>query len=169
MNRFAFISGATGFVGLKITEHLANQGKDLILSGRDEHQLKKLLKNISKRYSNQTFRGVVCNLANPTSWQFAGNALQDFRVDQYINCAGVQGELGSSSEISYEDMVDVFNVNLFSSIYFTNLFVNKLRDKDKLSIIHFSGGGSTGPRPLFMSYSLSKTDHRLPIERKAEA
>jgi short-subunit dehydrogenase len=157
MNRFAFISGATGFVGLKITEHLASQGKDLILSARDEHQLQVLIKNISKRYDNQNFCGIVCDLVNPTSWKLASEELQDFSVDQYINCAGVQGKLESSSEISYDDMVNVFNVNLFSGIYFTNFFANKMIEKEKLSIIHFSGGGSTGPRPLFMSYSLSKT------------
>ena len=157
MNRFAFISGATGFVGLKITEHLASQGKHLVLSARDENQLQELVKKISKRYRNQTFHGLACDLALPASWHLTSEALQDICVDQYINCAGTQGELGPSSKLGYEDMMMVFNVNLFSGIYFTNFFANEIRDSEKLSIIHFSGGGSTGPRPLFMSYSLSKT------------
>jgi short-subunit dehydrogenase len=157
MNRFAFISGATGFLGLKITEHLASQGKDLVLSARDENQLQELVENISKRYKKQTFYGFVCNLASPSSWQLVSEALQDISVDQYINCAGIQGELGPSLKLSYEDTLIVFNVNLFSGIYFTNFFTSRIGERDKLSIIHFSGGGSTGPRPLFMSYSLSKT------------
>jgi short-subunit dehydrogenase len=157
MNHFALVSGATGFVGLKVSEHLASQGKNLILSGRDENQLQVLVKDLSKRFSNQTICAFVCNLALPASWQLASEALQEISVDQYINCSGLQGELGPSSKINYEDMMEVFNVNLFSSIYFTNFLVDKLKTNEKLSIIHFSGGGSTGPRPLFMSYSLAKT------------
>jgi short-subunit dehydrogenase len=157
MSRFAFISGATGFVGLKLAEHLASQGKDLILSGRNEDQLNEVVENISMQYGNQTFRGLVCDLANPAAWYSATEELQEFSVDQYINCSGIQGKLGPSPKLSHEDMMEVFNVNLFSGIYFTNFFVNRMRASEKLSIIHFSGGGSTSPRPLFMSYSLSKT------------
>jgi 3-oxoacyl-[acyl-carrier protein] reductase len=85
----------------------------------------------------------------------------------------MQGQLGPSSEIEYEEMNVVFNVNLFSSIFFTNYFANKLKENDKLSIIHFSGGGATSPRPLFMSYSLSKTSllrfiENFAIENKNE-
>lgn len=157
MKPVSYISGATGYAGLKITEHLARQGKDLLISARDEKKLHDLVADISKRYPNQNFRAFTCDLAIPESWKSAIEALNDFTVHQYINCSGIQGQLGPSSELDYEDMKDVFNVNLFSSIFFTNHLASKIREFDKLSIIHFSGGGSTSSRPLFMSYSLSKT------------
>lgn len=157
MRNVSYISGATGYAGLKITEYLASQGKDLLLSARDENKLQDLIGDISKRYPNQNFRGFSCNLAIPESWKSAIDVLNNFTVHEYINCSGIQGQLGPSSELDYKEMNDVFNVNLFSSIFFTNHFGNRTKKSDKLSIIHFSGGGSTGPRPLFMSYSLSKT------------
>jgi len=140
-----------------LTEHLASQGKDLLLSGRDKNRLQELVQNMSKRYPEQHFRAFQCDLAFPGLWKSATEILSEFTVSEYINCSGVQGQLGPSSEISYEEMTTVFNVNLFSSIFFTNYFANNLKENEKLSIIHFSGGGSTSPRPLFMSYSLSKT------------
>lgn len=157
MKTASYISGASGFVGLMITEHLASQGKDLLLSARNENRLQEIVENLAKRYPHQHFVAFQCDLASPYLWKSAIEVLNGFTVSEYINCSGIQGQLGPSSEIEYEEMNAVFNVNLFSSIYFTNYFAKKLTKNEKLSIIHFSGGGSTSPRPLFMSYSLSKT------------
>jgi len=157
MKIVSYISGASGFAGLMLTEHLANQGKDLLLSGRDKNRLQELVQDLSKRYPNQHFQAFQCDLASPEAWKSAIELLNGFTVCEYINCSGIQGKLGPSAEIEYEEMNTVFNVNLFSSICFTNYFANKLKENDKLTIIHFSGGGSTSPRPLFLSYSLSKT------------
>ena len=157
MKSTSYISGASGFAGLLLTEHLASKGKDLLLSGRDQDRLEELVQNLFNRYPGQNFRAFQCDLAFPDKWNSAIEVLNEFSVNEYINCSGIQGQLGTSSTITYEEMNTVFNVNLFSSIFFTNYFATKLKENDKLSIIHFSGGGSTSPRPLFMSYSLSKT------------
>jgi short-subunit dehydrogenase len=157
MKPVSYVSGATGYIGLKITEHLASQGKDLLISARTENELQVLVKNFSNRYPNQNFSGFACDLTIPNSWDSVTHVFKEFTVNQYINCSGIQGKLGPSSELSHEDMKNVFNVNLFSAIFFTNYFANRIEKSDKLSIIHFSGGGSTNFRPFFMSYSLSKT------------
>ena len=157
MSSRSYISGASGFAGLLLTEHLASQGKDLLLSGRNQDRLEELVQNLFKRYPGQNFQAFQCDLAFPDKWNSALEVLNEFSVNEYINCSGIQGQLGNSSEITYEEMNAVFNVNLFSSIFFTNYFATKLKEYEKISIIHFSGGGSTSPRPLFMSYSLSKT------------
>jgi short-subunit dehydrogenase len=157
MKTVSYISGASGFIGRLITEHLASQGKDILLSGRDKDRLQELVQNLSKRFPNQHFHAFQCDLASPEAWKSAVVFLNGFTVGEYINCSGIQGQLGPSTEIEYEEMNTVFNVNLFSSIFFTNYFLSNLKENDKLSIIHFSGGGSTSARPLFMSYSLSKT------------
>jgi 3-oxoacyl-[acyl-carrier protein] reductase len=157
MESMTYISGATGYVGIRLVEHLASRGRDLLLSARDEKKLHEVVKKIADTYPNQSFRGFACDLGNPESWVSAVEHLNQFSVLEYINCSGIQGQLGPSSEVSYEESLNVFNVNLFSSMFFTNHFASSLREGDKLSIIHFSGGGSTSPRPLFMSYSLSKT------------
>jgi 3-oxoacyl-[acyl-carrier protein] reductase len=140
-----------------LTEHLASQGKDLLLSGRDQERLEVIVQNLFKSYPGQNFEAFKCDLAFPDEWNSAFEVLNEFTVNEYINCSGIQGQLGPTSTIKYEEMHAVFNVNLFSSIFFTNYFASKLEENEKLSIIHFSGGGSSSPRPLFMSYSLSKT------------
>ncbi len=157
MNRATFITGATGFAGSKISEHLASQGMDLILSARNEVKLQESVEALSKKYPSIKVKGFCCDLSNPDSWSGGAEFIKDYPIENYINCAGVQGKLGQGLEISQGEMASVFNVNLFSSIYFTNVITKNSKHGKKLSIIHFSGGGATGPRPLFMPYSLSKT------------
>jgi 3-oxoacyl-[acyl-carrier protein] reductase len=157
MNSATYISGATGFAGLKLAEHLAGQGRNLLLSARDEDRLKEISETLSLQYPNQEFRFFSCDLAAPETWEGVASKLKDFRVSQYLNCSGIQGSPGPSLELSHEEITRVFNVNLWSSIFFTNYFCKNLKNGEKLAIIHFSGGGATNPRPKFMSYSLSKT------------
>ena len=157
MQAITYISGATGFAGSMIADHLARQGVDLLVSAQDIEKLDQLVKDLTKRYPNVKIKGFSCDLSQPNFWEIVTTYSKDLYIQNYINCTGIQGQLGPSSEISYQEMLRVFNVNLFSSIYLSNFFANKLQADQKLSIILFSGGGSTGPRPLFMPYSLSKT------------
>jgi 3-oxoacyl-[acyl-carrier protein] reductase len=157
MHPVTYISGATGFAGFKLAERLASQGDNLLLSARDENRLEEIARSLYKIYPNQNFQFFTCDLAEPESWETAVGKLGEFRVNKYLNCSGIQGFAGLSSEITYEEMNRVFNVNLFSSIFFTSYLSMTLKNEEKLSIIHFSGGGSSSPRPMFLSYSLSKT------------
>ena len=152
-----YISGATGFAGSLLSDHLASQGMNLILSASNKPRLQELVEGLSRKYPNVKVKGYICDLSNSDSWSEGAEFVKDYYIDNYINCAGIQGKLGPGWEISQSEMVNVFNVNLFSSIYFTNIIARYLQRGEKLSIIHFSGGGATGPRPLFMPYSLSKT------------
>ncbi len=157
MQPVTYISGATGFAGSKIADHLALQGFDLLVGGKDSIKLQSLKEKLSEKYPKVRISSFTCDLSRPDFWEENSSSLKNFYVKNYINCSGVQGKLGPVSEISYEETVHVFNVNLFSSIFFTNLFAENIKIDQELSIIHFSGGGSTGPRPLFIPYSLSKT------------
>jgi 3-oxoacyl-[acyl-carrier protein] reductase len=157
MQPVTYISGATGYAGLRLAENLASQGDDLVLSARDESSLHEIGVSLAKRFPNQRFRVFTCDLATPASWESAVGELSVCKVNKYINCSGTQGFVGPSSEITHDELSRVFNINLFSSIFFTNYLSKKLEREDELSVIHFSGGGSANARPLFMSYSLSKT------------
>jgi len=157
MQGVTYVAGATGFLGSTLSYHLASQGRDLLVSGRNGTRLKKLTEAIALKNPNINVSSFICDLSKPDTWKEVSSSVTGRYIDNYINCAGVQGKLGLNSEISYEEMARVFNINLFSSIFFTNLFAKSLQPNEKLSIIHFSGGGAAGKRPFFMPYSLSKT------------
>jgi short-subunit dehydrogenase len=151
------ISGATGYAGSQIARHLAAQGENLLLSARDEVKIQSLISELGSSQPGQFFHSIPCDLSNEEAWRISASSLDDYEINGFINCAGIQGTLGINSLLDTEDMSQVFAVNLFSGIFFSNYLVNKKLQKSKLKIIHFSGGGSTSPRPRFMAYSLSKT------------
>ena len=157
MQNATYISGATGFAGSMLSDHLASQGKDLLISASDGLKLHKVEEALLKKYPNIKVKSFICDLSKPDLWKSDISYFKDSHIQNYLNCSGVQGQLGLSTDVSYEEMIRVFNVNLFSSIYFSNFFAKNLEQGEKLSIIHLSGGGATGPRPMFMPYSLSKT------------
>jgi short-subunit dehydrogenase len=152
-----YISGATGYLGSLLSKHLAKIGKNLILGGRNQKKLKLLQSSLRENHKLLNFEIVACNLEEIDSWENAKKSLEKFEVAAYINCSGIQGKIDFGKNINQNEFQKVFNVNLFSSIYFTNYFINRLEEKKDLTIIHFSGGGATIARPLFMPYSLSKT------------
>ena len=152
-----FISGATGYAGRKIALHLAAQGENLVVSGRDSGKLANFIKELALAHPELEIAGVVCDLSKPGSWSQTTEDLMNYQFKGYINCSGIQGTLGKSLVINQETFQMVFNVNLHSSIYFTNFFFSNKVKSLPMSIIHFSGGGSTAGRPNFMAYSLSKT------------
>lgn len=168
MQHVTYLSGATGFLGSTLSFHLASKGCDLIVSARDGERLEGLTKALAKKYPNSRISSFICDLSKPQDWEQATSFLKDIYVENYINCAGIQGKLAPIKEIEHDEILNVFNVNLFSSIFFTNFFANQLKPNEKLSIIHFSGGGATGKRAFFMPYSLSKTSLLRFVENFAE-
>ena len=96
-------------------------------------------------------------LRNEDSWASAARFVSRNKVDSYINCAGIQGTINPSIELLISEIHTTMQVNLYSSIFFSNYFTRELSEKNTFRIIHFSGGGSTNPRPYFLPYSLSKT------------
>jgi len=152
-----YISGATGYLGSLVSEHLADKGINLILGGNNLEKLKLLQNALQENYKLLNFEIVTCNLGDIESWDNAKNSLENFEIAAYINCSGLQGKIDYGKNINQNEFQKVFNVNLFSSIYFTNYFIKRVGDKKSFAIIHFSGGGATTARPLFMPYSLSKT------------
>ena len=168
MQNATYISGATGFAGSMLSEHLASQGKNLLLSASNGVKLQKVEEKLSEKYPNIKVESFICDLSKPDLWKSDISFFKDSHIHSYLNCSGVQGQLGPSVEVSHDEITRVFNVNLFSSIYFSNFFAKNLEQGEKLSIIHFSGGGATGPRPMFMPYSLSKTSLLRFVENFAE-
>ena len=153
-----FISGATGYVGSHITRSLGNEGYNLILTGSNPELLLNLKNQVLSLNGQTKLEIFHCDLSESKNWQTLTEFLDQFNVTHFINCAGTLGIPTSNiSDLSFKDHRKVFEINLNSAIYLTFYFAKKWVKEDFHNIIHFSGGGATSPRPIFQSYSLSKT------------
>jgi NAD(P)-dependent dehydrogenase (short-subunit alcohol dehydrogenase family) len=152
-----FVSGATGYIGKLISEHLARNNIDMIIGGKNNSELLKWQEHLQGINSELSIFSVVYDLSNEDSWASAARFVSSNKVDSYINCAGIQGAINPSIELLISEIHTTMQVNLYSSIFFSNYFTRVLSEKNTFRIIHFSGGGSTSARPYFLPYSLSKT------------
>jgi 3-oxoacyl-[acyl-carrier protein] reductase len=151
-----YISGASGYLGRLLAFNFAKQGNNLILGGRDGFSLSKLERELVSEYPKISINKVIGDLSLRSDWELIIDQLKNYQIDAFINCAAVHGPISKIADLKIEDLEATMNLNLYSSIFFSNYFTNLASKKNPIRIIHFSGGGATAPRPYFMSYSLSK-------------
>lgn len=155
-DRKVYVSGSTGFLGKQVSKHLLDLGYSVVLGGKNPVELNKLIDGLILSYGELVSGKVVCDLSNPDEWEGGIKQLLAHELYGYVNCSGIQGRIASISELDVDEYTRVFNVNLFSPIFFTKNLLDQSAGSP-ISIIHFSGGGSTGARSFFAPYSLSKT------------
>ena len=79
-------------------------------------------------------------------------------VDALICCAGVQEPIGPAMGIDPAAWRNALAVNLDGTFFSIRAFYPLLKKSPvRAKVICFSGGGSTGPRPNFAAYGVSKT------------
>lgn len=79
-------------------------------------------------------------------------------VDGLICCAGIQEPIGPAMDIDPAAWRSNLAVNLDGTFFSIRAFYPLLcQSKHRAKIVCFSGGGSTGPRPNFAAYGVSKT------------
>jgi 3-oxoacyl-[acyl-carrier protein] reductase len=81
-------------------------------------------------------------------------------VDIVINAAAIQGGRGAIGPLWDTDpasFAKVIEINLLGTYNVLRAGLRQMRQNGRGSIILFSGGGSTGPRPGFDAYGASKT------------
>lgn len=153
-----FVSGASGYLGSRLSKRLAARGFELVLSSKSSKGLKKLETEIRESFPATKVSTISIDLTETLEWQRLSSFLDEIQIRHYINCSALQGSPNTDSKtFDIDEFRKVMKVNLEASINFTLYFAEKWNPNEVHSIIHFSGGGATSPRPLFDAYSLSKT------------
>lgn len=156
--KYILITGATGGLGSSVTNFFWDLGFNLILVARD---LKKLesIKNNLKKNSIQTCEIYKCNLGDKKEVDkfIKYFMLNNSNLDILINNAAIHGPIGPSQNTEISELLDAFQVNLFSPIMLCNSFSKIMEKRGGGVIINISGGGAATPRPNFSCYSITKT------------
>jgi short-subunit dehydrogenase len=155
--RKGFILGATGFIGRELSLHFSSKGWNLILGGRDEKKLTNLSETIKNEYriEPETFCHDLLELNEETiKKQLSADTSE---IEFFINTSGTQAPIQHFIETSFKEWEDNIRTNLIAPTLLTQHFAQIFAQNKKGSIIIFSGGGGTGPRPSFSAYAVAKT------------
>jgi NAD(P)-dependent dehydrogenase (short-subunit alcohol dehydrogenase family) len=170
------ITGANKGLGRETARRLLAAGHDVWLAARDAQQGEAAAEELDGRF-------VQLDVTDPASVQQAARRVEQEsesgRLDVLVNNAGIVGERKTASEMTAEDVAQVFATNLFGVIRVTAAFLPLLQRSANPVIVNVSSGmGSlaltTDPERLEstlinLSYSPSKAALNMLTSQYAKA
>lgn len=148
-NKVCLIAGASGAIGQAVAECFHQQGARLALT---------YLSHPPCLAPSREVLHIATDIrCRPQVERAVDQALHSFgNIHALVNCTGVLGPIGSTTQVPIEEWVDAFETNLIGSFYLTRAVLPSMLASRKGKIIHFSGGGAAYGRPFFTAYGASK-------------
>lgn len=161
-NKIIIISGATGVLGKAISKHLANEGAQLIILGRNPDKVNELVTEI--RDDGGLAFPAVADVTNEEDLIETKNILdKEFdQVDGLINAAG--GNMPGAvvmpdqfvTDLSGEAVKKIMDLNYMGTFLPTKIFLPLMTKTKKASIINISSMAASRPMTRVMGYASAK-------------
>jgi 3-oxoacyl-[acyl-carrier protein] reductase len=154
-SRLAIVTGASRGLGALITLELAAVGLDVLMVARDsvglEHTLGRAAGSAGRVYP------FVCDLEVEGAIASVVREAENLGgVEVLINNAAIQGPIGPGWDNDSEAFERVFRVNFLIPAALMRAIIPGMLVRRAGWIVNVSGGGATGPRPMFSAYGASK-------------
>ena len=154
-DKFIIVTGGSTGIGLAVSRKIAQEGGIAIICARDVLNLidaSTELKIISG-FEHSTYSLDVGNLEKVQEFvEWCKSRFE--KIDGLVNCAGIYGPIGKTSEINLIEFQKAINVNLMGTIYMSSLLTKAYPTLKK--IVNYSGGGAATPFPNYSAYATSK-------------
>ena len=169
------ITGGSHGIGLSIAKCCAEAGATVIITARNTSGLKLALNSL-KEISNKAHNIYPLDVSNYDQVKsFVEWVKVNYgRINGLVNCAGIFGPIGRSTEIDIIKFVEAININFLGTVYMCHAFAPLIISDTRRKIINFSGGGATSPFPNYSAYATSKVavvkfTENLAIELESES
>lgn len=154
---YTLITGASKGIGKAFAEEFAKSGKNLILTARDEAQLKTLAEELSAQYkvTVHTYAADLLKddaVENLYEWCWANK----YVVDTLVNNAG-NGLFGKFSENALEDYLDMIRLNQSALVAMCYTFLPMLEEVHQGHILNVSSVAAYQPTPYLSVYGATKS------------
>jgi NAD(P)-dependent dehydrogenase (short-subunit alcohol dehydrogenase family) len=154
----AIVTGASRGLGRLCAGELAAHGANLLLIARDQMALADVAAEIKAKNPGREVITLGCDLGDPDApLRVRETADQLGRVDILVNNAAVQGPIGPAWEVPWHEFEEALRFNFLVPVALCRALIPSMKAKGRGWIINISGGGATGPRPMFTAYAAAKT------------
>ncbi len=151
--KVAVVTGSTRGIGKAIAEALAGQGADVVISSRQEKEVRQMVAEMGAL----GVRGTACDVRSYTEveslMQFAAEGAGG--IDILINNAGI-GIFGHISEVSPEQWNQVIDTNLSGVFFCCHAALRYIRHRGGGTIINISSLAGKNPFKGGTLYNASK-------------
>lgn len=156
------VTGGSKGIGLAISKKIIDEGGSVICCARNKPDI-----DLGKDFIFEKLD--VSDNYDVLSFMY--KIKDKFNVNGLVNCAGVYGAIGKTTDVNLAKFLNTLQINLMGTIYMSTSFVNIFGGNCK--IVNFSGGGAASPFPNYSAYSTSKIaivrfTENLSIELKDE-
>lgn len=153
-NRKVLVTGAGDGIGRALALAFAQQGAHVCVSARSEDRLQHLLEEME----GDGHLMVPADLSTAKGTQKLHDQVQaGFQgLDVLVNNVGSIGKLATFFELSDQDWIDSFEINLLSAVRMCRLFIPLLKNSGAPRIINISSIAAASPGDVFPHYSAQK-------------
>ncbi len=153
--KYALITGATGGLGKAFVSLLAEEGYDLLLTGRSEEKLAAIKKAVAEKYPDVETVCYAADLANEKSRSDLMKHLREegVRLSLLVNVAGADIQKGLS-EYTQEKISFQCRVNFEAAVVLSRFAIEN--KAERLRILNVSSVSGIYPMPYFAIYSATK-------------
>ena len=155
--KVSIITGGSMGIGKAIAAAFLREGSDCILTARGEDALGATVRELAATgLPVKAFAGDVSKERDVA--ELVNFTLEEFgAVDVFVNCAGVLGPIGPSTEVDPDHWWKTLEVNLLGTFLCCRAALQAMvRQRKPGKIINLSGGGAANPFPGFSAYAASK-------------
>jgi NAD(P)-dependent dehydrogenase (short-subunit alcohol dehydrogenase family) len=148
-NKSILVTGASSGIGLSIVKLMASSNAKLVLTGRNESKLQKLISNIE----GEGHKYFIADLEDDNQLDLLVNNLP--KLDGIVFNAGIN-EFIPIKFISREKSEKIFNTNYFSSLFLLQKILKKKLLNKQSSLVFISSISSILGVPATALYAASK-------------
>jgi len=151
------ITGASRGLGAEIALVFWESGANLLLTARSKERLQDVAGRLPERPKQRvlTFSADLSGPDGPRAVFDRARTAFD-KLDVLVNNAGVQGPVGLSWQVDWQDWLETLHVNAIAPVQLCRLCVPWIAEHGGGKIINLSGGGATSPRPRVAAYGMAK-------------
>lgn len=159
MKKIAIVTGGARGIGKVVSNRLVKEGFTVLICSRDKKEVDNTCKEIDP--TGKKVFGIKADVTNFKDCK----KLIDFtykkfkKIDVLFNNAGIYGPIGHVEENSSEKWIEAMKINLFGTLFCSQLVIPIMKKQRSGKIINMAGAGVGGKRPLarFSAYYTSKT------------
>lgn len=156
LNKLAIVTGATGGIGLSFAEHLAAEGYDMVVTGRNTRKLDEIAATLKENNPGVNIKAVSADLSVAADITRLVKQVEELeRIDVLVNCAGY-GERCLFFDEPEHEILDMLSVHITATVLLVHAVLPLMIKQHRGAIITVSSLAAFVPAPGSSIYTSSK-------------
>jgi len=151
-NKVIAIAGGSLGIGLAIAKRCVQEGAQVILSARTQKDLEQAVQELNSISGFHHY--FVADVGLIDQVESFASFCKPLGVSGLVNCAGLLGPIGKTSEINLALFAQTVQTNFLGTVNMCVSFSKIMKPRKK--IVNLSGGGAVAPFLNFSAYASSK-------------